>query len=63
MKNRKESDLVEEENFSCDIFGRMNLKMHLLSEVWIKKMVKEKEIMVHWKTKIDDSFQLSNSRL
>lgn len=43
MRNRKESDLVEEENFSHDIFGRMNLKMHLLSEVWIKRMVKEKE--------------------
>ena len=43
MKNRKESDLVEEEHFSHDIFGRMNLKIHLLSRVWIKRMVKEKE--------------------
>ena len=43
VMNRKESDLVEEEQFSHDIFGRMNLKIHLLSRVWIKRMVEEKE--------------------
>lgn len=56
MKNIKESDLVEGEYFWSDIFGRMNLKIHLVSRVCIKRMMKE--MMLHRKTNTDGSFRL-----